>query len=795
MGFVIIQKTGFFLKRLRMIESDTDRMEVSVKGQLYSFDIYDTLITRKTATPEGIFALMQKQLEELREYQSLPKRLIQNFFIIRIQAEKVARNTYITGDIYDITLAQIYECVRLTSALSQEQTTKLMQLEIETEFNNSLPITQNIEKVKDLIKNGERVVLISNMYLTTDSIRRILIHMDSVFQEITIYVSGDIGKTKGTKTLYEYVQKQEAIEFSNWYHYGDNKVLDVDIPNSMGICAELFPVSALYEWEKDILQGRENNADLQIMLGISRRVNKGMKTPFAYQVGTGYSAEILLPYVLWILQESMKKGIQKLFFIARDGYILKKIADILIEKYRYPITTVYLYGSRKAWRLPSIKPKGFDLQEFFRWNYPRQIYTYQRFAEILGLTIEELRRFLPFIKDIQSELSSSFVQEIIKILIEQQEQIAALICQKYKEQNIAAVSYLNQEIGNENKLFAFVDLIGSGYTQKCLADLIQHFYSEPIRTFFYRLDNCKASDKNFNDAFFPNRIKMGNVIEVLCGAPHGQTNGYKYSDGSWVPLFGEDEGQKLASYGFEDYKEGIETYTKEFVTCFPNEPFILQNLEVLELYFNYMAEAKNRNFYDYIADMPYGITGHEKIVASFAPRISDKQLSQIFLWHKGEPIKKYYTGYSLEFSLARLSNRQKKKHQFYNKHSDDAIIKWLRIRMFLSKRNICSHRYELIADQIVLYGAGKKGRKLHEQLTLGKQFHANIALWVDKNYEKYSEEGLDIQPPENIWRVDYKQIVIAVASQKMAEEIKESLVSAGIESFKILWICTDDRIG
>ena len=172
MGFVIIQKTGFFLKRLRMIESDTDRMEVSVKGQLYSFDIYDTLITRKTATPEGIFALMQKQLEELREYQSLPKRLIQNFFIIRIQAEKVARNTYITGDIYDITLAQIYECVRLTSALSQEQTTKLMQLEIETEFNNSLPITQNIEKVKDLIKNGERVVLISNMYLTTDKIGR-----------------------------------------------------------------------------------------------------------------------------------------------------------------------------------------------------------------------------------------------------------------------------------------------------------------------------------------------------------------------------------------------------------------------------------------------------------------------------------------------------------------------------------------------------------------------------------------------------------------------------------------------
>ena len=59
-----------------------------------------------------------------------------------------------------------------------------------------------------------------------------------------------------------------------------------------------------------------------------------------------------------------EKGIQKLFFIARDGYILKKIADILIEKYRYPIATVYLYGSRKAWRLPSIKPKDLICKSF-----------------------------------------------------------------------------------------------------------------------------------------------------------------------------------------------------------------------------------------------------------------------------------------------------------------------------------------------------------------------------------------------------------------------------------------------
>lgn len=777
-----------------MIESNIGRREVGVKGLLYSFDIYDTLITRKTATPEGIFALMQKQLEESEAYADYPERLTHNFYIIRLQAEKVARNTYITGDIYDITLLQIYECVRLTSGLSEEQITRLIQLEIETELNNSLPILENIGRVRNLIENGEHVVLISNMYLETNIIRKILVQMDTVFQKLTIYVSGDIGKTKGTKTLYTYVQEQENIEYTNWYHYGDNKVLDVDIPGSMGIHAEHFGAPDLYEWEKNILRGRENNSELQIMLGISRRINKGIDMPFAYQVGSGYSAEILLPYVLWILQESIKKGIQKLFFIARDGYILKKIADILIDKYKYSITTAYLYGSRKAWRLPSVTPEEFDLQEFFRWNYPGQIYTYQRFAEILGLTMEELKQFLPFIKEEPSELSRPFVQEIMKILVEQQEQIAAFICQKYKQENIAASSYLCQEIGDGTINFAFVDLIGSGYTQKCLADLMEGFYQEPVRTFFYRLDYCKNSDRNINDAFFPNRIKMGNVIEILCSAPHGQTNGYEYADGFWIPMLGEDEGQKLVAYGFEDYIKGIDVYIREFTTWFLKEPFELQDLEILELYFNYVAEARNQKLYDYIADMPYGITGQEKAVTSFAPRLSDKQLSQIYFWHKGEPIKKYYTGYSLEFSLARLSDKQKKKRQFYEKHSEDTIVKWLRKRIVRPKTKVCSHRYELIADRIILYGAGKKGRQLYQQLTLGKQYHTEIIMWVDKDYQKHREDKLDVQPPENISGANYKQIVIAVASKKIAEEIKESLADGGIAPSKILWICPDNRI-
>lgn len=763
--------------------------------KLYSFDVFDTLITRRTATPEGIFALMQKSLPVCTCRYS--ERIMHNFFILRREAEKVARNTYITEEVKDISLQQIYECFLHMEDLEETQLQELMDLEVAIESENILPIPENIERLSGLKEMGERVVLISNMYLNSEVIRKLLLQSSPVFQEIPIYVSGDLGKTKGTRTLYHYVREQEQIQFSDWYHYGDNWDLDVKIPRSLGIHAEHYKRPGLLGWEKELLSERENNANLQLLLGISqntRRLQEIQAVSLPYQVGCGFSAVLLLPYVIWVLQQSRKRAIKKLFFIARDGYVLKKIADILIAGYNLPIETSYLYGSRKAWRLPSVEPGNFDLPEFFRWNYPGEIRSYTQIAEIMELTFEELRRFLPFAREEKKELSWPLVQEILQILAKEQKELAAYIYGKQTEKREAVKGYLRQEIADATEDYAFVDLIGSGYTQRCLADLMKTFCNMPVKTFFYRLDCCNPSGKNENLAFFPNRIKMGNLIEVLCGAPHGQTNGYEYKEGHWIPILGEDEGVRLVGYGFTDYVKGIEDYTKEMVSCFPGEMLGFQDLDVPVAYLEYMADARNRQLYDYIARMPYGITGKEQEVVSFAPQVLPKDMRNLYLWHKGEPERRYYKGYSMDYSLICLSERHKKRLEFYRKHSDDAVIKWLRKHFFQSEARVCTSRYHLIADKIILYGAGKRGRLLYQQLTAGKQYHAEIVLWVDRNYVKHQEEGLQVHSPEDIAGVDYQQIVIGLADRRMAEEIRENLIDKGIASASILWIKPDVHI-
>lgn len=47
---------------------------------MYSFDVFDTLITRTTALPNGIFALMQSRLMQERELNGLDDYVIDNFF-------------------------------------------------------------------------------------------------------------------------------------------------------------------------------------------------------------------------------------------------------------------------------------------------------------------------------------------------------------------------------------------------------------------------------------------------------------------------------------------------------------------------------------------------------------------------------------------------------------------------------------------------------------------------------------------------------------------------------------------
>jgi hypothetical protein len=587
------------------------------------------------------------------------------------------------------------------------------------------------------------------------------------------------------------VQEKEHVEWNQWVHMGDNERSDVQIPQRLGIKAQLYERKSACAWNEELSGENEQNPSMQLLCGAADRAMKNRECSISYQVGCGYAAPLLYPYILWVLEQSIKQKIAKLYFIARDGFLLKEIADRVIAARKLPIQTAYLYGSRRAWRLPSVTVENFVLKDYVRWSNQGYVVSAGRLAELLGFSVEELQEFLPFEITEKTLFEGNVRSQIIGMLAMKEKEIGARIEKKQKEKRTRVISYLNQEIPvSEEENYAFVEVIGSGYTQGCLAELMKEWNPNPIRTFFYCLDGFGQSNRTENISYFPNRLKYGTILEVLCAADHGQTLDYEKRDGKWVPVFGQDEGQMLDAYGFPEYRNGIHDFTNEMLKNGAKaDHTMIQDLQVPVLLFRFLEEKRDSELYDYITDMPYGIRGLEKKVTSYIPRISNKEMREIYIFHKGEPQQQYYSGSNWNLSLDRLSGRQKHLLEIYKKIGEWKLVdRWRKCQRKKNGIRVLTSNLDVAGRRVILYGAGKRGRRLYGQLQRKEIGNSEVVLWVDSNYGQAQADNLPVVSPEQILQTDYDRVLITVANKEAADEIKMRLLEMGVAEWQIMKI-------
>lgn len=300
---------------------------------MYSFDVFDTLLTRRTATPEGIFCIIQEYLRarplEFSEY------LRNNFYRLRIQSELFARKIYCKGDIEDITLFQIYQTMSFMGNIEASQILKLKELEEYIEVQNVIGINENIEKVKNLIFLKKRVVAISDMYLNKEIIQKMLIKVG--VPPIPIYVSSETHLCKWTGNMFRYVMQKEGIQYNKWHHLGDNIESDYKIPCRYGILAEPYLFIGLNDSDKNLL--KPDNLERQLLLGSIKNliINEQLKGYSAF--GVRVVATIFYPYVRWLLDICLENEIKNLYFVHLRGDILKLLCDQIISTEHYKVET------------------------------------------------------------------------------------------------------------------------------------------------------------------------------------------------------------------------------------------------------------------------------------------------------------------------------------------------------------------------------------------------------------------------------------------------------------------------
>lgn len=588
--------------------------------ELYSFDIFDTLVTRKVATPKGIFAIMQEEIIKNDIFKSLPSNIKENFFLIRCNTEQYLKAVLRLTDVNEVTLDEIYDFIAANYSLLDAEKASLLQLELQTEINNLIPITENIAKLKSLIMHGKRVVLITDMYLQSKYLKFILTNIDEIFENVPIYSSADYKQSKQNNKLYNIVSIHENVNYHKWKHFGDNNIADIKNAKKLGIKAEKYDFPKLKKYEEKILEKYENNVFFQQMLGISKisKVLYGNKNE-KFELGLSLAAPMLIPYVSWVLEQSVRLNINRLYFISRDGFVLKGIADKIISNLNLDIKTEYVYGSREAWRLPSLNEDNFDIINYVfteKW-YLKSV---EGLAERFAITLDELSQFLPSkYKNYKKYLTFKDVS-LIQNLLENKD-FMNLILSKNSERKKRLLAYIHQTFDFSDDNFALVDLQGSGVTQKNLASLINTFYQKPIKCFYSRLT---PSIPTINDKYvniyieFPNKDYTHFIRELFCRALHGQTVDYKIVDGAAAPVI-KGDAVSLKKWGYQDFIDGIFAFIETYFNYRNQNEKLPAKLDLFIEYYNYIIKTPDEEIARILGSIPFSYVGCEDDEAECAP--------------------------------------------------------------------------------------------------------------------------------------------------------------------------------
>lgn len=534
---------------------------------LYSFDIFDTLISRKGLVPESIFYKVRERMEE---HGGFPKYLTKNYPEIRHNAELNMREYYTRSctercsSRTEISFNEIINRIKILFELTDEQSSLLAEYEKEAELSDVVPVPEYVSQVKDLVKNGETVVLISDMYHDFDFIREMLRKADPVLSEIPLFLSSVSGHQKSSKQLFVEVYRSFGTEyaFDRWIHTGDNPRSDGSMPKTLNILPNLVKPPVFNDYEKGLVEKLQSYDAYLIAASLARfrEKNKDLKAYFAY----AYVSFLWVPYLHWALNSAVKRGDEIVYFVSRDGHQFKFIADAIKSSSSLDIETRYIYASRRTWRIPSF----FDHIDVGFWGQGygnvAHVSSFTQLLKALELDADTFYSMFPSLSYLNEEsvISEKEIVDITAVLkvSDKYEQYLLSLAEK---QRVATCGYLKQEI-DPSKQFSIIEYWGRGYTQENFTRLWQYITGRKDPTVFYYSRSTLPSDRdNIRLNYTSNSSSQAFIESIFSCINYKTIQKYECVDGRWNPVI---QPQDCDYHLFESMEEFLPLFAKEYCT-------------------------------------------------------------------------------------------------------------------------------------------------------------------------------------------------------------------------------------
>lgn len=334
-----------------------------MSADVVSFDVFDTLLTRKYLEPSDLFAAIPAAC-------GFSKIASEDFRKIRMEAEGEAMRQKKAF----CSLSDIYDTLQGLLHLSAGERDALENAELALEKDTLLPRRDMAALFRALADAGKNIILVSDMYLPRSFYEDVLKENGLEGYE-RLYLSCEEGLRKDDGSLWEkvYADFPDRVLI----HVGDNQRSDWQVLSDRG-GRPLWIMSPAAEAQIagiDALSAALSRNAPSLIRGLFR--NGGLfNSPFAlskdgqarltdsYAMGYSVFGPLFYEYMAWLQENTPKDAV--LAFLAREGYLFEQIYELFAGNDAKD--HLYLLTSRRAVSVAAVRSEE-DIREILRRAY------------------------------------------------------------------------------------------------------------------------------------------------------------------------------------------------------------------------------------------------------------------------------------------------------------------------------------------------------------------------------------------------------------------------------------------
>lgn len=601
------------------------------KNNIISFDIFDTLILRNIFQPTDIFRILAKFAKD--EFD------IDDFFQKRVEGEKKARDKVKNSE---ADFQEIYDEVEKLCGCNIEKI-KQMELQLEMEFSVINPYMMEIWKYAS--EQKKTIIFISDMYLSSDFIKKLL--KKNGYKVEHLYVSNEYRKNKGSKELYELVGQELNCKKTNWLHIGDNEYSDYKQAKEFGINAYHYKnVSTYYEGTKEL------SISESVLIGIQNNyLYNGIQENYWNKFGAKNAFPIYFGFAKWLYD--LTKEEDNLFFLARDGYIIKKIYDMFCKMDENTIFTNYIYVSRKVLQLPLLGTMP-ELDKVIRQLTDRteldgEITLRETLYKVGIRDMDKAEKYMNAfgflnLDEIVSPEKLYMAQNLIV-------KLSGEVRKYFSDKRKLLERYFEQEKVNCWNKLNVMDVGWKGSSQ----EVIEKILGKDVIGYYFGTADTLSRNKfctmygwifdDWNPTTVASEVyRYINMYELLFSAPHGSTIDYKEENEKIIPVLNDNV---IFNQVIKEFQETALELCKVAIK-YSDYMDIINPVVATEQYRKFLEEKNEddiREFEELTSDFLIGNSKNKSYVAKFEDILKENEIQNNNLQHmRDEKDKVFWSG-------------------------------------------------------------------------------------------------------------------------------------------------------